>query len=698
MDIFMGIISISIIIFIIIFGGTKLMPKSSKYSNLSYWSDFLIVIILVLMGYLAIVSTHTKQARNEGYDNVSIDSSLSIEEYTVKLDVDKDYNIKVTEDILVNFYDNTHHGIYRFIPDWLQYTNKEGKTDSRKAKLYGIEAVDKPYVIDVVNNKKRIKIGSANKTLNKGQYKYQIKFNYDMNGDIYEDYDEFIFHAFGDYWSSQIKKPTLIINMPDTVDKDNIRFFADKKREKDITNKVDFDVMGNTIIAKVKDDYSLYRALTVDILLPEGYFTSQEEVSGSYGYVSMIICIICILFTIVAFIIWLIKGKDYSSIEPVEFYPPNGLDPSEIGYIYRKDTGRKLTVATIVSLAAKGAIKIDEDKHGVITVIKNFDIDFDDAIKRIIVFKKVKDFDKNSDEYSDATKDFIKRCFPAQKSNEATVVSAASKALEDAKPLIDAGYIKVKSDTINDYSEEAIKVIKETIKEKNNMSSTLSKNERLVFDALFEKESTVKLKEHKTLYAMFYEVSKNADDKYGDLVNDVSSYKWTLLTGLWLIVCIALWGLAYMIIKDMNPRFDYLYKIAYGANVLSLFLMIFMRRRTLFGEELIGRIKGFRNYLETVEKDKLEKLVEENPNYFYDILPFAYVLNVTKKWIKKFEDIPLPERDMGTLNYRDSYSIDYISNNFYSSSGSSSGGCSSCGGGCSSCGGGCSSCGGGGGW
>ena len=31
----------------------------------------------------------------------------------------------------------------------------------------------------------------------------------------------------------------------------------------------------------------------------------------------------------------------------------------------------------------------------------------------------------------------------------------------------------------------------------------------------------------------------------------------------------------------------------------------------------------------------------ENPNYFYDILPYTYVLGVSDKWIKKFETITM---------------------------------------------------------
>lgn len=32
-------------------------------------------------------------------------------------------------------------------------------------------------------------------------------------------------------------------------------------------------------------------------------------------------------------------------------------------------------------------------------------------------------------------------------------------------------------------------------------------------------------------------------------------------------------------------------------------------------------------------------MVAENPSYFYDILPYTYVLGVSKKWVEKFESL-----------------------------------------------------------
>ena len=52
---------------------------------------------------------------------------------------------------------------------------------------------------------------------------------------------------------------------------------------------------------------------------------------------------------------------------------------------------------------------------------------------------------------------------------------------------------------------------------------------------------------------------------------------------------------------------------------------------------------GLKKYLETVEKEKIELLVNDNPDYFYKILPYAYVLDVSDTWMKKFNKVELEQ-------------------------------------------------------
>ena len=48
---------------------------------------------------------------------------------------------------------------------------------------------------------------------------------------------------------------------------------------------------------------------------------------------------------------------------------------------------------------------------------------------------------------------------------------------------------------------------------------------------------------------------------------------------------------------------------------------------------------GFKKFIETAEKHRLQALVEKDPEYFYNILPYAYIFGISDKWIKKFEGI-----------------------------------------------------------
>ena len=59
----------------------------------------------------------------------------------------------------------------------------------------------------------------------------------------------------------------------------------------------------------------------------------------------------------------------------------------------------------------------------------------------------------------------------------------------------------------------------------------------------------------------------------------------------------------------------------------------------------MGQILGLRRFIEVAERDRLIALVEETPEIFYNILPYAYVLDVTDVWSKKFESIAIQQPD-----------------------------------------------------
>jgi uncharacterized membrane protein len=59
--------------------------------------------------------------------------------------------------------------------------------------------------------------------------------------------------------------------------------------------------------------------------------------------------------------------------------------------------------------------------------------------------------------------------------------------------------------------------------------------------------------------------------------------------------------------------------------------------------EIYGRVLGFRDFIQTAEYDRLKMLSEENPEYFFDIMPYASVFGMSTKWADKFADFRIPQ-------------------------------------------------------
>jgi len=101
-----------------------------------------------------------------------------------------------------------------------------------------------------------------------------------------------------------------------------------------------------------------------------------------------------------------------------------------------------------------------------------------------------------------------------------------------------------------------------------------------------------------------------------------------------------------------------------GTLIAIFFSVIAIARKSNYSA-LMGKILGFRDFIRTAELDKLNELVEEDPEYFYHIIPYAYVFGLTNKWIKNFEDINIiqPTWYRGSFDTFDAYMMGRMMNN-----------------------------------
>ncbi|MGN1201118.1 MAG: DUF2207 family protein [Candidatus Caccovivens sp.] len=79
-----------------------------------------------------------------------------------------------------------------------------------------------------------------------------------------------------------------------------------------------------------------------------------------------------------------------------------------------------------------------------------------------------------------------------------------------------------------------------------------------------------------------------------------------------------------------------------GVYIIMFLVVFFSRKIRIYnkeGEKRLGKILGFRAFIDATETDRIQMLVEQEPKIFYKVLPYAFVLGVSDKWIKYLDVI-----------------------------------------------------------
>ena len=100
-----------------------------------------------------------------------------------------------------------------------------------------------------------------------------------------------------------------------------------------------------------------------------------------------------------------------------------------------------------------------------------------------------------------------------------------------------------------------------------------------------------------------------------------------------------------MIFNAFAPKTWIAFVVCGIADTILALFMFFGSKRTKAGNQVYGQILGFKEFIKKAELDRLKMLVEENPSYYYDIMPYAYVLGLSDQWIENFETMHMPEPD-----------------------------------------------------
>jgi uncharacterized membrane protein YgcG len=220
--------------------------------------------------------------------------------------------------------------------------------------------------------------------------------------------------------------------------------------------------------------------------------------------------------------------------------------------------------------------------------------------------------------------------------------------------------------------------------------------EKTLFNGIFKSGDEVLLKDLKNvLYSTMsaaknqLETEVNKDDYYVKGSRGLGS--------LFIFMSIAFGFFAFITFQDEFNEGLWKAVALLLSGVIILLFGFFMSKKTKKGTLLYKQLAGFKEFITSVEKDRLREFLKQDEHYFDKILPYAIVFNVADTWKDKLQGLEVPPPTWYSGNYNTfntgtfmnslNHSMNTMSSTFYStpggkgSSGGSFGGGGSSGGG-----------------
>jgi uncharacterized membrane protein YgcG len=532
--------------------------------------------------------------------------AFKITSYNIDMTVYEDNSYAIIETIDVSFA-KQRHGIIRSLP---LKTNR-GKT----ALILDIDVFEHKFSTERISNNIEIKIGDPDRYASLSE-KYTIGYVYTIGDDYLDDRDELYWNLIGNDWDCTIENVTFKINMPKSFSPDRL-YFTHGKKGSTKHDGVDWNIEGNTIKGSLMISLMPNDSLTIALPLSEGYFSQAERVKTNavqYGWLVSIAC------AAAGTALWAFMGRKKQIFPTVEFYPPQGVTSADAGFLIDGRVDSFDITSLIVYWADKGYLSITEEtekkmfgtkKSFTLTKLRDISDDSLDYEKEMfeVLFYMGDGVNVRTDQLEnrfytvgESVKKQVKHSFEA---NEETRIFLRTNMWCRVLLLL----IGVISTLPFSYT---------AMKESGNVGEA-----GLLFKSIIMSAA---------IMAAFYFLMHILKNWKG-----IKKGEKFIRLFFALVFCGAICG-------------TFIYTLSLSGNVLTGLLSLtavamlgimsnLCRRRTKAGMWYQEKLIGFKEFIKAAESDRINLLVDENPNYFYDVLPFAMVLGVTDKWAKNFDSI-----------------------------------------------------------
>ena len=541
------------------------------------------------------------------------------EEYHVTIDVKENNTLAVTEEIKIDAF-NSGHGIYRYIPlKGTAYLEIDGKTEEieRRMKISDVKVAGYDYETDVENGNLVIKIGSPDYFIN-GPQVYQITYTCTLYEDAIESKDFFYYNVIPQGWETSIADASVTIRFPKDFDSEKVWVYTGSYGSFS-DGQVIPEFVQNTIVLEC-GALDAGEGVTLQADLPEGYFVGAANTDFAVPLLYGII----LLTVAAALLLWFFFGRDPDMVQTVEFYPPPDITPADAGYLLDGMANKEDMVSMILYFADKGYLTIEEQQK------KNsgFSAIFD-AETSVFYLNKQKELPPEEKVFA-AT--LFYGLFENGDRVELSELSGSFYAhYSAAREQLSAYYNQTKEKRVYTLSSGFARLMGYFL-----IALPIFAAVTLSGIASYDFESVI-LGIPPTIGAVIgYLIVVIAYDKR--YVYSAGKVRLLHLIGFLLAGAASFFALFICTQAYGRPEAG-VFGVA-GSFAAAMFVRV-MHKRTESSARLLGQLIGFKDFIRLAEQDRIEKLAADNPAYFYDDLPYAYVFGLSGEWAKKFEGIAL---------------------------------------------------------
>lgn len=652
-----------------------------------------VLVLIVLVSFAAYgLFNLFEHPISSGGQQPDYDDNYRYLNYSVNVVVNEDNSYSIVENIKAEFAplqsnilgNNKRHGIYRYIPMYNTIYRHDGEKEIIDNYYNKITNVSVNYSVNDGNNQSNyskstedgfllLVIGDSNQVVNGKIVDYTINYTFHGGYDRDTTKDFLYLNILGEGRTTYIDSFDFSISMPSSFLAEQTQFYVGEFGDAGGSEKLAVTINQETnTISGIYTAGTIGKdeAITVYIELPENYF--NVNLFTPVGDIIIIVISLLVLAIVLLITLKHIAKKQIVN-KPVEFFPPDGYNPPEAGYLLNGHINNKKISSLIIYWASKGYLKIDASNINNIKLTKlvselpegrTYEKTLFDSLfkkpKPTTASKVTKQFvGLDNNQPTKTQQDTVQS--QQQDIKQHPTISINNVGSEFAMSIISAKNI-IKSNCGGSPVSAGSKAVSTLIK-------VLAIFPFLLFGALYYYR--MNLMPSIIIFVAIFTGIKLISSialSFDYYLNANQSGNTTKKRMMYLIAIILL-SIVYMVI--FNLVFEYHIFDTFGLRFLVVMVYLianicsvaFIRLRDDVVQDY-GRLEGFRNFIETAEKDRIKVLVDENPSYFYDILPYAYVFNITNKFSKKFEGLTIaPSSYIVTANIYDILIFNMMFNN-----------------------------------